>query len=406
MNIVIVSVNFFPAKDAESFCATRFASALARRGHNVHVVTTSAVSIVSDEIYQALVDSQVRITRVPFSPRTRSIPAQFRYRCADWETTVMKDLIAATKNALASMDNAILMTRTYPVSSLIVGWHCRRLAKKWICHLSDPIPHATWMPKFSFAPRKFMDWLKWRWIRHWISRGFAYADAISVTCPGALRYYRERYPRSFGGKPKFVTTHIGDNRLDFLATKHFKRPAPGKMVLYAGELYASRKMDALADAVLKLNRKGLLCSLVHVGAGNDIDSALRLEFPSAYFRYSDSPGLAVSAAKEADVLYVTDSITGLSYSPQILSKFVYQLFESKPLLIETAAEGIMHQCCVDYPEAGLFWIDRDNLNMTGEALEAALNCDVGKIDRSRIRQMFSEETIVDDYVNNVQSLLR
>jgi len=39
MNIVIFSRNFYPQNDAEAFCTTRFASALAEIGHNVHVVT-------------------------------------------------------------------------------------------------------------------------------------------------------------------------------------------------------------------------------------------------------------------------------------------------------------------------------------------------------------------------------
>ena len=45
MNFVIYSYNFFPQADAESFCATRFASALARANHNVTVVTMEVISM-------------------------------------------------------------------------------------------------------------------------------------------------------------------------------------------------------------------------------------------------------------------------------------------------------------------------------------------------------------------------
>lgn len=404
MNIVIVSVNFFPANNAESFCATRFASALVRQGHCVHVITIQTASAVGTEVYQALVDERVKITTVPFMPRRRSVLSQFRFRCSDWETSVMPALISATHDALAGMEDPVLMSRTYPVSSLVVGWHCRKYATRWICHLSDPIPHATWNPCFSLAPRKCMDWLKWRWTRSWIRRGLEDADAISVTCPGVLRYYRERYPKSFGKRPAFVTTHIGDTRLSFLGANPFQRNFSGKMVLHAGELYSSRKMDALADAVLRINRNGVACTLVHVGAGDDINSELKQQMPSAYRRFPDSPGLSISAAKAADVLYVTDSITGLPYSPQILSKFVYQLYEDKPLLVETSADGIMHQCCIDYPEAGIFWVDRDNLNTMYSALENALRCDLSTIDRRRIREAFSEEHVVEKFVADMDGI--
>lgn len=403
MNIVIFSASFLPLNGPESFCATRFASALARRGHRVHVITLQAKSSVSEEVYHALVDDSVKITVVPFSPRRRSLLSQLRYCCANWETAIMPELIAATRRALVDMKDPILVTRTYPVSSLVVGWYCRKYAKKWICHLSDPIPHAPWLPNFSLLPNRLKEWLKWCWIRKWIARGLVTADAVSVTCPGVLRYYKERYPESFGKKPAFVTTHIGDNRLSFLALKPFERTFSGKMILYAGELYDSRKMDALADAILKLNKNGNPCTLVHVGKGNAVDSALK-DYPAAYLRYPDNPGMAVSAAKVADVLYVTDSITGLPYSPQILSKFVYQLYEDKPLLVETSVDGIMHQCSVDYPEAGIFWVDRDNLDTMNEALKKALECDSAKIDRSRVRRAFSEETIVKKFESDIAAL--
>jgi glycosyltransferase involved in cell wall biosynthesis len=405
MDIVIVSANFFPAKDAESFCATRFASALARRGHRVHVIAFEPVSSVSDVVYKALVDDRVTITRIPFARRRRSVFSQIRYRCPDWETAVLPKMIAATKAALAEMKDPILMSRTYPISSLVVGYCCRKAAKKWICHLSDPIPHATWTPRFSLRPGRLMDYLKWRWMRGWIAKGFRCADAVSVTCPGVLRFYRERYPGAYGDKPKFVTTHIGDTRLAFLGAKPFERTFSGKMVLHPGELYSGRKMDALANAILKLNRNGVSCALVHVGKGNDIDSQLKNEFPKAYLRYPDDPALAIAASKETDVLYVTDSITGLPYSPQILSKFVYQLFEDKPILVETSSDGMMRACCDEYPEAGLFWVDRDRLETVEEALARALACSPAEIDRTRIRAAFSETEIARTFEKNVAALV-
>ena len=66
MNIVIFSYNFFPQADAESYCATRFASALARAGHNVTVVTMDWDMQVSAATYDALVADGMRIVRVPF----------------------------------------------------------------------------------------------------------------------------------------------------------------------------------------------------------------------------------------------------------------------------------------------------------------------------------------------------
>ena len=66
MNLVIYTYNFLPQADAEAFCATRFASAMARRGHNVTVVTMDWPMQVSRSTYDALVNPKLKIVKVPF----------------------------------------------------------------------------------------------------------------------------------------------------------------------------------------------------------------------------------------------------------------------------------------------------------------------------------------------------
>ena len=406
MNIVVVSTNFLPKNDAEAFCTARFASALSRAGHRVYAVTLQQQQGVSQDVYSAIVDSGIQIVSVGYSLSDKYVLSQIRYRCPEREISACSALIFETKKLLRQLDEPILVTRTYSVTSLVVGWHCRKYANKWICHLSDPIPSALWNPSFSLSPRKLKDWLKYQWIYNWIRRGLLDSDAVSVTCPGVIRFYNDRYGRSVDEKKVFVVTHIGDTRLAGLKNiVTFEKPRDGKLIVHPGDLYTSRKMDALAEAVRTINAEGLDCTLVHIGYGGLYGTRLQKEFPTAYVRYDRNAELTVAASQVADVLYTTDSITGLPYSPQILSKFVYQLFEDKPILVETSADGIMHQCAVDYPEAGIFWVDRDDLSTMTEALKRALSCDVRKIDRSRVRLLFSEKSVVESFVQKVCSLL-
>lgn len=405
MNIVIVTTNFLPKNDAEAFCTARFASALSRAGHSVYVVTLQQQQGVRQDVFSAIVDDRIQIITVGYSLTDSYVLSQIRYRCPEREISACSALIRATKKLLHQLDKPILVSRTYSVTSLVVGWHCRKYANKWICHLSDPIPSALWKPFFSFCPPQLKDWVKYRWIYNWIRRGLLDSDGVSVTCPGVVRFYSERYGGAVDNEKFFVVTHIGDTRLSALNDLSFERPKHGKLIVHPGDLYTSRKMDALAEAVRTINAEGLDCTLVHIGDGGLYGTRLQKEFPTAYVRYDRNAELTVAASQVADVLYTTDSITGLPYSPQILSKFVYQLFEDKPILVETSADGMMHQCAVDYPEAGIFWVDRDNLATMTEALKRALSCDVRKIDRSRIRLVFSEKTVAEAFVQKVYSLM-
>jgi 2-hydroxychromene-2-carboxylate isomerase len=66
---------------------------------------------------------------------------------------------------------------------------------------------------------------------------------------------------------------------------------------------------------------------------------------------------------------------------------------------------MMRACCDEYPEAGLFWVDRDRLETVEEALARALACSPAEIDRTRIRAAFSETEIARTFEKNVAALV-
>ena len=406
MNFVIVSTCFLPAKDAESFCTTRFASALARMGHSVHVVTLDHSAEVSEAIVKALVSDRLQITRIPYGVSRRPFLSQLRYRTDEWMSAVLDEFISRTKDILAHTENPILISRTYSISSLIVGWNCRKQAMKWICHLSDPIPFPDRMPTLSLCLRSISHYLRLKWNSRWVRRGLRDSDALSVTCPLVLDFFREQYGAALVDRtPNFVTTHIGDSRLQMTGGQPFRRTFPGKMILCTGASYACRNFNAVIAAVVNLNRQGLTCSFVHIGEASKVTCPGLADYPNAYVSYPDEPGLALAAAREADVLYTAENDPVFDYAPQLPSKFVYQLYEDKPIVADTLARSMMHDCCVQYPEAGIYWADKRDPTTLESAIREALACSPEKMSRSRIRQAFSETEIAGRFVKNVQSIL-
>lgn len=399
MNFVIVSVHFFPQADAESFCSTRFATALAKAGHNVQVVTIDAPRVVSDDVYSALVDERIKINRVKIPPpsenRLAFNCARLRYFTYEQEARVIAPCIAATRAALQSVDAPILVSRTHPLCSAIIAWHCRKHASKWIAHLSDPLPWFYW--------NSFFGRLRYHFERLWMKRVFRNATGISVTCEQVCRFFHENFGELFDRQHTFVTTHIGDNLL-----KKNRRPwtgkLHGKLIACPGTIYADRGANALADAVEQLNDEGVACTCALVGGGDPKWVAEFSKRPHVQMMNDYSPEMSLSLTDAADVLFVSDFESTMTYSPRIMSKFVYQIFEDKPMVVRAPQVSAQHDYCRRFPESGMFYADDANQQSLVEAIKLALSCDCSSIDRSNVRKCFSAETIADEFVRHVDEL--
>lgn len=401
MNFVIVSELYLPLANAEAYCTVRFASALADAGHNVHVVTLKHPVQVSQHVLDKLMNPAVHVTVVPYErPGRRPVLSQLKYKVVDWESVALPGFIKTLSRVLRSTDSPILISRTYSIVSLIAAWNCRRDAKRWVAHLSDPIPGRGRYPGMTFMAR-----IKDSMLRFWIRRAFHDADAVSVTCPNVIRFYREEYGSIVDGHPIFVTTHIGDTLLSNSEVPSPDRDLDYKTVIHQGQLFYARGVGPMINAIRQLNASGMACRFLQVGkADENCLSRIRNE-PYVEIVDNADPQTAAERTRTADVVYVPDFQSDRSYSLWLMSKFVYTIYENKPIVVFSVEDSAKHDYAVFFPEAGIFWADQRHPETLVDALKAAFRCKPSQINRSRIREEFSARKIAFDFVENIEKLM-
>lgn len=393
MNVVIFSYHFLPMADAEAFCTARFASALADSGHKVIVVTMDWPPAVSDDVYNVLVSKKLHIERVPrVVPEKGCFFARLRYLTHEWEAINIKRCVKVLTSILKEEEAPILISRAQPIISLIVAWYCRKYAKRWIAHFSDPIPF-------------YGKGLKRVFLKFWCSRAFRHADGISVTCDSALRFYKETYGEIFDEKKAFVTPHIGEPWLSS-GTDNIKPlgDTTVPILVHTGLFYAGRGAGPLVDALMDLDSKGY--QLLFVQAG-EIDAPIRHAFDGLKNarRIDDkSPKLAAELVEKASASFVADLIPKMDYVPYMPSKFVYQLFTDCPMVVFSKKDSPMARVCREYSNSGLFFADADEPKSLNNAISQALSVDRNLFDRTKVRKQFSIKSVADTFVENVSSL--
>lgn len=398
MNIVIYSYNFFPQADAESYCATRFASALFRAGHNVQVITMDWPMQVSEDSYKALVAEGLKITRLPFSNKKNTpLKALFWYGHKSQMAVDVSESVRAVKKALKSLSKPILITRTHPVMSTMVGLKARKYAYKWIAHFSDPIP---WLGYANTFGHKLLRRLE----KNIINKAFINADGISITCNHVRKYFSSEYKKSFDQSKVFLTTHIGDNRLNL--KKQIKQNIPVRSILlHPGSIFKDRGGCIVPQVMKSLWHENIDCKFVQVGS---VDSALQNDLVNTEnIEIIDTNSIekSIELVNQAKAIFIPDFESDFEYSPFLLSKFVYQIMEDKPLVLYSKKDSEMHDYADQYPEAGIFWAEIGNIESLKRAIKAAMECDNTTIDRTQIRKCFSEENIVNTFNNAIKKLI-
>jgi len=420
MNFVIFARNFYPQNNPEAYCSTRFASALAATGHSVHVVTAEYPEVAEDDPYRKLVHTAMKITRVKAERRMvgnrsgrlgRLMDIDLIHLTVeDWDSHNIGKFTAATKAVLAKYDSPVLITRTYPMTSLYVGWRCRRHAAKWIAHFSDPI--------LDYGYGSLIGRLKRRLLLFWMRRAFKYADGISVTCKRVMKYYREELGKCVDGARWILALHVGDDV--------YYRPSPAEermpgVIVHDGDIYYGRGLQ-IVDAVERLNAKGVKCEFIQKRKMREGDDRRRIEkspycaiveaessaaakcFSTEVQRHGGTQsdfGCASERAKRAAISFVADFNWPGERSMWLMSKFVYQVYEDLPIVVLSKKESEKHDFCQRYPEAGLFFADMNEPESLDRAIELAMKCDPSKIDRTRIRKEFTAEKIAADFIEQL-----
>ena len=175
MVIVCFSYNSPPQNDAEAFCTARFLSALAAKGIHVHLVTIDHAPDIDSTLTSFFLDSRVDVTRIPIKPPSQIANSliKFQYRFHGPLASQLPQCISTVNSVLRDYENPILLTRSYPVISNVVGYYCRRNATHWIAHFGDPYP-GFGMYSRRDAWKHYAD----LW---WSKRIFRRASAVTVT---------------------------------------------------------------------------------------------------------------------------------------------------------------------------------------------------------------------------------
>lgn len=355
-----------------------------------------------------LMSPVIKISRVK-SPV--GIRLKYPYINLHWLTVLEDDVclmpayVNLTRQILGQYEKPILITRTYSWLALYVGWHCRRYATKWIAHFSDPM--------LNFRPWCRLAYLRLWSLKFWMRRAMRHADAISVTCKRVRWYYREQLGPCVDRAKFILATHIGDFKLSQLATQsdnlasspvaieQSKNPN-NRTILHDGDIYGGRGLQIL-EAVRNLNEQGIAVDFIQGRrVKNEGERKRILSTPHCFILDENASEELRARAKAAQVSFVADFNTeGLSYSPFLMSKFVYQIYEDKPMVVLSKLESEKHDYCVRYPEAGLFFADMKEAGSLERAIKAALAADPSTFDRTRIRAAFSEEKIAADFIEQL-----
>ena len=315
----------------------------------------------------------------------------------DGDASNIKAYCSAVNDALGRYEQPVLITRSMPLVSLVVGWKCRKSASHWVSHISDPVP---WI-----VHRNLLSGVQEIFTKIWLRLSFRDADATSLTCIRAKRFYEETLGSVVSRRPIFVTPHIGDNKLDSEGVTPVSKCWDGKMLLHSGGMYNGRGVSVI-EAVDKLNDEGVPCTFVQ---DRQVDGTISAWFDSkkhhAIILKDSLPLKPLRAMKAADAVLVVDFNRDLSYSPYLMSKLVYQIWGDKPIVVVAKKDSEKHDICMRFPEAGLYFGEEGNLESIKSAIRNAFDSDISVIDRKRIRYEYSEGKIAADFINAVKELI-
>ena len=353
---------------------------------------------ISEESYKALVAEELEIIRIPFSKHQNTpLKALLWYGHNSQMAVDVPHCTCAVKQVLKSQEKPILITRTMPIMSSMVGLKTRKYAYKWIAHFSDPVP---WNGYANTLGHKLLRRLEYNIVK----KTFIKADKISVTCQYVCQYFKDEYGEAFSEDKVFKLTHIGDYRLGGPMSQSNNNAAT-PILLHPGTIYARRGGNAIAKVMKKLDLESYKCKFIQVGEVDNLIKNILIDSDNVEVHDTISLEKSLEFRKQAKAIFIPDFESNLNYSPVLLSKFVYQIMDNTPLVLYSYSKGEMHDYAERFPEAGIFFAEIGDTESLKVAIKKAMEYDNSKIDRSHIRECFAEETIVNAFTQAVQCLL-
>lgn len=338
MDVVCVSHNAPPLNDAEALCTIRLLSALAEYGANVHLVAADLPPSLEPSVQAELMDKRIKTTYVPArSGLLGRLAAAARFQFHGQRIEWIAPAVREARVILRQSRKPVLLTRAFPMVSNLVGFYCRKDAKAWVAHFSDPYPPFEWRDHWYSSTVRPVN-------RMWARRILKHADLVTVTCPNAIRYIEEKSGFSFRHKAE-VVPHLALPKLKPGTFKLDRKPDEF-VIAYIGTLMTRRRPDLLLRAaLLAMERHPEIRFLQY---GHVDEGILRLCRSSPAFRRLDirhisnlSPRDAADLQEQVDVNVIVDTDLGLSYSPFILSKFPHSVCAGRPMLMLSSQDSEM-----------------------------------------------------------------
>lgn len=400
MVIVCFSYNAPPQNDPEAFCTARFLSALAAKGIHVHLVTMDHEPSIDPELMSFFLDSRVNVTRIPIERPSRIANAinNVRYRFHGPLAHPLSQCISTVNSVLRDYENPILLTRSYPIISNIVGYYCRPNAAHWVAHFGDPYPGFGMYSRRHFWKHHADLW--------WAKRIFLRASVITVTCRNATRWFSDTLKIGVVKKTE-VVTHIGFPHLT-------KRPSA----------FSHSDEVRFAHVGFWSERRYLTAVLAEFRAANALNPRIRLEqhgpmdvaefdetrgLNSAYFRAHSnrpiSPKTASSILSEADINIVVDQNDQLNYCPYLASKFAYGVASGRPILAIGQSDSEMAKLHSEF--GGFYFSDiRSSGNLRDILLSiASTPRDHWIYPNAALIKAFSPDEIASKFLLRIEKLL-
>ena len=117
------------------------------------------------------------------------------------------------------------------------------------------------------------------------------------------------------------------------------------------------------------------------------------------------PGLASDVVAACDVSLISDVQVPMDYTPFMPSKFVYQLFSDKPLVLYSKPGSPMWRAAEKYPSAGLFLADYTIPATLPSAIKRAVNAVFDANMRDCLRREFDKQTVAEHFISQLDRVL-
>ena len=328
-----------PGTDAESACTGRFLSALAAEGHVVKLISLdhrSSRNHLDVETERELLNPSIEVVRMPIRNDSliRRVFSKIKHGLFGICTEYIDYAIDIVREDLKRNPGTILITRSAWPTSNIVGWRCRKLAKMWIPHFSDPFP--------SYKRMRIKEYWRYPFAYLWLVRFLRDSSFISVTCHNAIRYFDAVTFNKFHSK-FYITYHIGFPRLSSVGFS-VPRDDTKKVIAHVGALFSGRPVARFAEFVSR------------------IPGVRFLQFGKVYGHREgfdickiESPKMATDAMATADAILVCDLDSGFGYTPYLPSKFAYALALGKPIICLTTPDSEM--AMLSKKIRGVYYVD-------------------------------------------------